>query len=106
MAGLGLALLTAACNQDAATNNADAAANKLAPARGKDWTKVVVATTEGGVRMGNPDAPVKLIEFASFTCPHCREFNAAAEDVLTSKYVASGKVSQLGRASCRERACQ
>src|SRR3546814_7612661 len=44
MAGLGLALLTAACNQDAATNNADAAANKLAPAQGKDWTKVVVAT--------------------------------------------------------------
>src|SRR3546814_1043579 len=90
MAGLGLALLTAACNQDAATNNADAAANKLAPAQGKDWTKVVVATTEGGVRMGNPDAPVKLIEFASFTCPHCREFNEAAADVLKSKYVASG----------------
>src|SRR3546814_4508496 len=61
--------------------------------RSKDWTKVVVATTEGGVRMGNPDAPVKLIEFASFTCPHCREFNEAAADVLKSKYVASGKVS-------------
>lgn len=93
MAGIGLALLTAACNQDAATNNADAAANKMAPAQGKDWTKVVVATTEGGFRMGNPDAPVKLIEFASFTCPHCREFNEAAADVLKSKYVASGKVS-------------
>src|SRR3546814_10006038 len=33
------------------------------------------------------------MEFASLPCPHCREFNEAAADVLKSKYVAAGKVS-------------
>src|SRR3546814_17149208 len=54
MAGLGIALLTAACNKDAATNNADAAANKLAPAQGKDWTKarkIVVSGKSVSVRV-------------------------------------------------------
>src|SRR3546814_11749195 len=85
MAGLGLALLTAACNQDAATNNADAAANKLAPAQGKDLTKVSVAPTEGRVRMGNPDAQVQQIAFASFTSPHSREFTPQAAAVCKDK---------------------
>lgn len=93
VAGLGLALLTVACNQDAATTKADAAANTLAPAKGKDWTKVVVQTTPGGFLMGNPDAPVKLLEFASFTCPHCRQFHDDALQTLKNKYVASGRVS-------------
>ena len=26
--------------------------------------------------MGNPDAPVKLVEYASLTCPHCAGFSA------------------------------
>ena len=32
-----------------------------------DWSRTVVATAEGGFRMGNPDAPVKLFEFVSMT---------------------------------------
>lgn len=92
VAGLGLALMTAACNQDAATTNADAA-NDLKPVKGQDWAKNVVATPEGGFRMGNPNAKVKLIEFASFTCPHCREFHEQAMDALKDKYVGSGQVS-------------
>jgi protein-disulfide isomerase len=43
--------------------------------------------------MGNPDAKVKLLEFASLTCPHCREFHEAAAATIKSKYVASGNVS-------------
>ena len=34
----------------------------------------VVATPEGGFRMGNPDARVKLVEYLSLTCPHCADF--------------------------------
>jgi hypothetical protein len=25
--------------------------------------------------LGNPDAPVTMIEYASFTCPHCATFH-------------------------------
>lgn len=63
------------------------------PSQGKDWTQVVVATPDGGFLMGNPDAKVKLLEFASLTCPHCKDFHAQGAGIIKSKYVASGDVS-------------
>jgi protein-disulfide isomerase len=43
--------------------------------------------------MGNPDAKVKLVEYASLTCPHCAEFSEKGEPQLLDKYVKSGQVS-------------
>lgn len=60
---------------------------------GRDWSQTVVATPEGGFRVGNPDAPVKLLEFASLTCPHCRDFHKAAMETLSRDYIAGGRVS-------------
>jgi len=57
-----------------------------------DWTKTVVATPEGGFRMGNPKAKVKLVEYGSLTCPHCRHFAETGTAPLRA-YVKSGKVS-------------
>lgn len=68
-----------------------ATADKTAAA--KDWTATVVETPEGGFRMGNPDAKVKLVEFASFTCSHCKDFHADAVAHLKPEYVAKGLVS-------------
>ena len=58
-----------------------------------DWTATVVQTPEGGFRMGNPAAKVKLVEYASLTCPHCRAFHAEGFAPLKAKYIATGKVS-------------
>jgi protein-disulfide isomerase len=63
------------------------------PQHQADWTQTVVATPEGGFRMGNPDAPIKLVEFVSMSCPHCATFDAEAHDRLTSEYVKPGRVS-------------
>jgi protein-disulfide isomerase len=60
---------------------------------GSDWTEKVSLTPEGGYRMGNPDAPVKLVEYASLTCPHCRDFSRDAAVPLRESYVKSGKLS-------------
>lgn len=65
----------------------------VAPPAGRNWVETVVRTPEGGWRMGNPDAPLKLVEFGSRTCHVCRDFDEAAFTPLTTKYVASGKVS-------------
>jgi protein-disulfide isomerase len=59
----------------------------------RDWTATVAATPEGGFRMGNPAAKVKLIEFGSMTCSHCREFEELGASSLVDKYVKSGEVS-------------
>jgi protein-disulfide isomerase len=57
-----------------------------------DWTKTVVATPEGGFRMGNPAAPVKLVEYGSLACPHCRHFEETGYKPLLA-YVRSGRVN-------------
>lgn len=66
---------------------------QIAPPKGGDWTQVVNPTPEGGFMMGNPNAKVKLIEFGSLTCPHCREFDETGADPLINTYVKSGNVS-------------
>ena len=69
---------------------ADAQARRAAAQR--DWTQVAVATPEGGFRMGNPNAPVKVIEYLSLACPHCAHFAEESAAGLPN-YVRSGRVS-------------
>ncbi len=65
-----------------------------APAQAqRDWTQVVSATAEGGFRMGNPNAPIKVVEYLSLTCPHCADFAQAAAPSLIRNYVRGGQVS-------------
>jgi protein-disulfide isomerase len=71
---------------------AAAPAGKAAPAR-VDWARTVVATPEGGFRMGNPAAKVKLVEYGSLTCGHCAAFAKAGMQSLVGNYVRTGKVS-------------
>lgn len=65
----------------------------VAPPAGKQWSEIVVKTPEGGYLMGNPNAAVKLVEYGSYTCPHCKLFMDEAAGPLKANYVASGKVS-------------
>lgn len=67
-------------------------AAKAAPA-GKSWAETVVKTAEGGVRMGNPDAAIKLVEYGARTCPTCARFDIEGLPELKSGMIASGKVS-------------
>ena len=85
-----------ACNAEKSGNGAVAAGGPVeaVPApNGGDWTTIVAMTPEGGFMMGNPNATVKLVEFGSMTCPHCREFDETAMKPLTEQYVKSGRVS-------------
>ncbi len=94
---LAAALLLAVAGCDAASTAAPgpaaAKAGTKSSAAKTDWLAVSAATPEGGFRLGNPDAKVKLVEFASLTCPHCRDFHAEAFEKIKAQYVASGNVS-------------
>jgi protein-disulfide isomerase len=59
----------------------------------RDWTQTVTVTAEGGYRMGNPAAPVKLVEYLSLTCPHCADFTRDGAPRLIQNYVRTGRVS-------------
>jgi protein-disulfide isomerase len=89
-------LLVAGCGGsggDANTSAQAAPVAAVAPPAGKQWSDIVSKTDDGGYRMGNPDAPLKLIEFGSRTCPHCAKFDQEGVPELEKKYVDSGKVS-------------
>jgi protein-disulfide isomerase len=96
-----LALALAGCgggdgngsNLSSATGTNSAPLPQIAAPNNGDWTETVTLTDRGGFLMGNPNAPVKLIEYASITCPHCAEFAEQGGPTLRDRYVRSGQVS-------------
>jgi protein-disulfide isomerase len=58
-----------------------------------NWVNIIVKTPEGGFRQGNPNAPIKLVEYGSRTCPTCRAFAIEGVEPLRREWIASGKLS-------------
>lgn len=52
----------------------------------------VAATEDGLYRLGDPDAPVLLEVFSSFTCPHCAHFHETIHELL-DPYVQDGTLA-------------
>ncbi|WP_456390749.1 DsbA family protein [Profundibacter sp.] len=47
--------------------------------------------------LGDKDAPVTVVEYASFTCPHCATFHNNVLPEIEKNYVATGKVRFIFR---------
>jgi len=47
--------------------------------------------------LGDPKAPITLIEYASFTCPHCAHFHVKILPELKKKWIDTGKVKLVYR---------
>jgi protein-disulfide isomerase len=92
-AAVAVLVALAACNKKAEEPAPHAKTGAVEAPAGTDWSETVSLTPEGGYLMGNPGAPVKLVEYASLTCPHCRDFSRDAAVTLRDNYVKSGKLS-------------
>lgn len=57
-----------------------------------DWTATVRAAPAGGYVIGNPAAKVKLVEYVSYTCPHCKAFDDQSRATLNAM-IRSGSTS-------------
>jgi len=86
---------SAACSGDKGKDSSGPTSKveAVAPPEGGDWAQVVTQTAAGGFMMGNPNAAVKLVEYGSLTCPHCREFDEVGVPPLIDNYVKSGRVT-------------
>jgi protein-disulfide isomerase len=51
----------------------------------------------GDMAIGAENAPATLIEYASVTCPHCREFHERVWDQLKTNYIDTGKLRFIFR---------
>jgi len=47
--------------------------------------------------LGMEAAPIEVIEYASFTCPHCKNFNDNIFPKLKSEYIDTGKIKFIYR---------
>ena len=47
--------------------------------------------------LGEAGAPVQIIEYASYTCPHCRRFHEGAFKEIKADYIDTGKVEFVYR---------
>jgi protein-disulfide isomerase len=59
-------------------------------------------TESGGIEiiemvLGNPEANVEVVEYASYTCPHCANFHASVYPVLKSDFIDTGKIKFVYR---------
>ena len=93
--GLGLAALGTAALLTAAS--------KPAPAPAKaNWNAVVARTAADSYLLGNPNAPIKLVEYISYTCSHCAHFEAESDAQLRIGLVGPGKGSIEVRSFVRD----
>jgi protein-disulfide isomerase len=102
------ALLTA-CGDDApkqaeqpatpaAPSTPAAPAASAPPSQGSvDMSKVLEPGPLPDQVIGNADAPVTIVEYASMTCPHCAQFHATTLPEIKAKYIDTGKARLIMR---------
>lgn len=90
-----------ATNTDAVTDVVDASV---------DYSKVITAgevrdgVAFGDLIVGNPDAAITLIEYASLTCSHCANFHRDVYPLIKEEFIKTGKVKLVFRNYTRDRA--
>ncbi len=71
---------------------AAAATAAMTPALAQETATAATAPAVGDYSLGSPDAKVKIVEYASFTCPHCAHFHDTVFNQLKTDYIDTGKV--------------
>lgn len=87
------ALALAACSGGGDSAKEQPVAEKVAAPAGKQWSEIAAQTADGGLLIGNPEAPIKVIEFASLTCHACAQFSAESGPELKKDFIDTGRVS-------------
>lgn len=58
---------------------------------------IVTVSTDDDAALGDPNAPVTIVEFSDFQCPFCRKFYKETLPQIKKDYIAAGKVKFVYR---------
>ncbi|MEE8294088.1 MAG: DsbA family protein [Sphingomonadales bacterium] len=104
-----LSLVLAACDNSTEPEGAAEASSTAEAYTGPDYSQVVSGgevkgtVVFGDITVGNPDAPITMIEYASMTCSHCATFHNSVLPEIKENYVKTGKVKMVFRNFIRDR---
>lgn len=65
------------------------------PAQPSDTVTTETFLANGSPFLGDPDAPVTLVEFGDYQCQACNRFFHNTEDALIEKYINTGQVRMI-----------
>ena len=89
-APIALALASCGSGADETGEIAGEAIAAIPAPDGTEWRDMVTVTDMDGYMIGNPDAPIKLVEYASLTCPTCaRRLSVALGSTRPSRPLAT-----------------
>jgi len=91
LAGAGFALIGCSDSEEATAD----AGTSAAPSG--EAAKVLEAAVLEDKVLGNADAPITLVEYASATCPHCAAFHKDVLPTIKKEYIETGKVKYIHR---------
>lgn len=57
------------------------------------WSKNARQTSVGGFVVGKANAPAQIVEYVSYTCPHCAHFETEEMQKVGASYVTNGKAN-------------
>ncbi len=64
---------------------------------GAAWSAEPIALDPLDRVLGNADAPLTIVEYASMTCPHCARFHEAVMPTIKAEWIDTGKVKLIYR---------
>ena len=65
---------------------------QLKPVAGIVTVEPVARTNVDRNSIGDPKAPIQIVEFSDFQCPYCKRFAASTEPALEDYFVKTGKI--------------
>lgn len=93
LAAIGIGLALALGGGSKASNNYPAIGTlKDALPGASDVQTLFKGIPQNGLTLGNPKAPVTMVEYIDLQCPFCQQFETQVMPGIISKYVRTGKV--------------
>lgn len=91
-------MIVAACSESGDKAIAQTPAGTAPASQGSvDMTALLKEGALPDKMLGEADAPVTIVEYASMTCPHCAQFHEKTLPELKTKYIETGKARLILR---------
>jgi protein-disulfide isomerase len=98
VAALAILMVVFMYSNSAASNSVDySEVNGLPVATSTDQSTLSNIKREGNPLLGNPSAPITLVEFGDFQCPNCGRFARVTEPQIKEAYIDTGKINMVFR---------